>query len=486
MSQGTLPSDLPGWVRSSEPQAHVFPPSVPDWNNLKVLHRNTLPPRSHFFVYKDIEDARKGELALAKSQLLSGQWLFSLSKSPYDGTVDFYKYTPQELADMPGWGTQHNRIMVPGFWQLQGYGRGPQYVNYNYPFPVDPPRVPIDDNECGRYVTCFKLDPVEDKDHQIRLRFEGVDSAFTVWVNHRDVGYSQGARNPSEFDITSFVRFDGVNLLHVEVYQRCDGSYLEDQDQWRISGIFRDVWLHKFPKIHIEDFHVQTLLDDKYQDATLLVEVQLNGHATVELSLEELHKTKVTEENKKPEVIIVAQATKEGSGTITFQVPVANPRKWTAETPYLYRLILNVPGCVVAERVGFRKVELLDGVFCVNGQPVKLRGVNRHEHHPKYGRTVPYDFLEADLIQMKQYNVNAIRTSHYPNDYRLYELADELGLWILDEWYVNLTCRWYDQHADDPVTSSATGCSLLAATVPSTPPTIRTGRKRTSIALARW
>jgi beta-galactosidase len=203
----------------------VYPASTPPWNDLTVLHRNTLKPRTPFFLYEKRYDALSRDVSRAKAQLLSGRWLFHLSKSPLEGHTTFYRDTVDVLTSTWGWG---QTIRVPGMWQLQGYGKGPQYTNYNFPFPVDPPRVPIDDNECGRYVTRFDLGD-QDKEHQLRLRFEGVDSAFTVWVNHREVGYSQGSRNPSEFDITPYVRCPGSNHLHVEVYQRCYGSYIEDQ-----------------------------------------------------------------------------------------------------------------------------------------------------------------------------------------------------------------------------------------------------------------
>ena len=232
MPQGAPASDVPGQAHSAEvaatsgtSQADVFPPSTPDWNNLKVLHRNTLPPRAHFFLYENPHDALSRHVSRSKSQLLSGEWLFHISKHAFTGPNDFHQRTPAELTSL-GWDLQ--KITVPGMWQLQHFGNGPQYLNLNYPFPVDPPHVPIDDNECGRYMTTFHVGK-EDKDHQLRLRFEGVDSAFTVWVNHYKVGYSQGARNPSEFDITPFVRFEDDNYLQVEVYQRCDGSYIEDQ-----------------------------------------------------------------------------------------------------------------------------------------------------------------------------------------------------------------------------------------------------------------
>jgi beta-galactosidase len=202
----------------------VHPKSVPDWDNLQVLHRNTLPPRAHFFLYENEEDALTRDVVRSKSQLLSGQWIFQLSSSPFNGPRDFHSQGFDVLQSNTAWG----RIMVPGMWQCQGYGKGPQYTNMDFPFPVNPPNVPLDDNECGRYVTRFRLEEAE-KGHQFRLRFEGVDAAFTVWVNDHEVGYSQGSRNPSEFDITPFVEFGTPNMLFVEVYQRCDGSYIEDQ-----------------------------------------------------------------------------------------------------------------------------------------------------------------------------------------------------------------------------------------------------------------
>lgn len=400
--------------------ASVFPVSNPDWNNLSVIHRNTLPPRSHFFLYPDSEKALTRDVSQAKAQLLSGEWKFNLSKSPLIGPVGFQDF---DSFEDPDW----NPILVPGMWQLQGFGKGPHYTNFNYPFPVNVPHVPIDENECGRYVTYFQLAP-EDKDHQLRLRFEGVDSAFTVWLNGKDVGYSQGSRNPSEFDITEYVNLEGDNILAVEVYQRCDGTYIEDQDQWWLSGIFRDVWIHKFPqKSHFEDIKVLPTLDDEYKHAKLRVTVDLSTPEKIGLKLLD------------PAGSEVIQGTVSGQQSTVVEFNVDEPLKWTAEMPNLYTLVLSLPDCALTERVGFRRVELVKGVFSVNGNPIKLRGVNRHEHHPDFGRAVPYEWLKTDLLLMKQHNINAIRTSHYINDPRLYELADELGLWILDE--ADLECH---------------------------------------------
>lgn len=414
---------------ASMPSHGTFPASTPDWNNLSVLHRNTLAPRSTFYLYDNEADALSRDISKSKSQLLSGKkWKFHHSTSPFKGPSTFYEAS----YDSSAW----DKVQVPSMWQCQGYGKGPQYTNITYPWPVDPPHVPLDDNECGRYLTNFRVSK-DLEGHQQRLRFEGVDSSFTVWVNGHNVGYSQGSRNPSEFDVTEFVKYDTENHLAVEVYQRCDGSWIEDQDQLWLSGIFRDVYLHSFPKVHPEDFFVQTLLDDDYRDATLKVSVNVSAASNVALKL-------LNAEGK-----LVAEATQQFERESAFSIRVSDPHKWTAETPYLYTVLLTFDGATyLAQRVGFRRVEFIKGVFCVNGNPVKFRGANRHEHHPVHGRAVPYDFMKHDLLLMKQYNLNGIRMSHYINDHRLYDLADELGLWIIDE--ADLECHGFDEIGCDP------------------------------------
>ncbi|EON96212.1 putative glycosyl hydrolase family 2 protein [Phaeoacremonium minimum UCRPA7] len=403
----------------------VFPATAPDWNNLQVIHRNTLPPRPHFFVYDDERSALSRDTKEARTKCLSGTWKFNLSKTPLEGPSHFYA----QDFDASGF----DDVKVPGMWQCQGYGEGPHYANIQYPWPVDPPNVPLEYNECGRYVTSFHVTEEFVKDAQLRLRFEGVDSSFTVWLNGVEVGYSQGSRNPSEFDITDLVELDrpNGNILAVEVYQRCDGSYIEDQDQWWLSGIFRDVYLHSFPKVHLVDFQVETDLDDKYQDAVLKVKIQMNAESDVEIKLLDSGREIIKDFKKL-----------NGKEPTTFEIPISNPVKWTAETPYLYDLVMDF-GKVISHRIGFRKTELLDGVFHINGQPIKFRGVNRHEHHPDTGRAVPLEFLKHDLNLMKLHGLNAIRMSHQINDFRLYELADELGLWILDE--ADLECHGFDE-----------------------------------------
>ncbi|KAK6840279.1 Beta-galactosidase [Apiospora arundinis] len=416
-------------------KAKVRPDHVPDWSNLQVIHRNTLPPRSHFFNYSSERDALSSDVARATSFLLSGTWGFHLTHGPFNGPTDFW----HPSFDNSKW----DLVKVPGMWQCQGFGKGPQYTNVNYPFPVNPPHVPYHDNECGRYVTKFQVPDRLIKDgHQWRLRFEGVDSAFTVWLNGVEIGYSQGSRNPSEFDVTNALDLHSVeNYLAVEVYQRCDGSYIEDQDQWWLSGIFRDVWIHSFPSTRFEDFQIQTLLDDNFEDAGLSVTYKLgsgNEDTTVNLKLLDAEGSVIVEDAQ------VAY----GPSSSSFHCDIKRPHKWTAETPYLYTLVLSVKDVHVSHKVGFRRAELINGVFCVNGNPVKFRGVNRHEHHPSSGRAVPYEFLQRDLLLMKFYNINAIRTSHYINDPRLYDLADELGFWVLDE--ADLECHGFGEVGQDP------------------------------------
>jgi beta-galactosidase len=364
-------------------------PDTPDWSNLSVLHRNTLPPRANFKIYNSESDALSRDESKAHVQSLAGTWKFHLANSPFEAPEGF------EAADFDR--SQWSDIPVPGMWQLQGFGKGPVYTNVAFPIFVDPPHAPFDDNECGSYVTSFSV-PKRLEDDQLRLRFEGVDSAYHVWVNGSLVGYHQGSRNPAEFDI-------------------------EDQDQWRMSGIFRDVFLLGFPKAkHFRDFSVQTIFDDAYENAKLEVQVDVEGEGTVSLKLYDAELKQVVEDSR---------TTGKGDA-VKFSVPVSSPQKWTAETPYLYHLTLSLGNDqVVSHRVGFRQVELKDGLIKVNGKRIVIKGANRHEHHPVHGRAVPYEFMKQDLLLMKTHNINAIRSCHQPSDPRLYDLADEMGFWVM-------------------------------------------------------
>ncbi|KAK0885811.1 hypothetical protein LTR87_000515 [Friedmanniomyces endolithicus] len=428
MPAATGSQQLPARPDANETKSGVYPAQKPDWANLSVLHRNTLPPRSSFVLYNTRDDAHSRDPEKAKAQCLSGdRWQFHLANSPFEAPAGFESPT----FDSGKW----SKIEVPGMWQMQGFGRGPHYTNVQYPFHVDPPHPPYTDNECGSYLTRFLvLDDLQDD--QLRLRFEGVDSAFHVWVNGKEVGYSQGSRNPSEFDITEYVTRGEENVLAVRVYQFCDGSYIEDQDQWWLSGIFRDVFLLGFPKkVHFEDVIIQTLLDEEYRNATLKIRIETSAKATVRLQLLDANGKLLSD----------AEATVQDGGKLEtkFALDVENAILWTAETPYLYKTILSIgDDQFTSHRVGFRQVELKNGLIKVNGNRVVFKGANRHEHHPESGRTVPYEFLKNDLLLMKQHNINALRTCHQPNDPRLYDLADELGLWVMDE--ADLECHGFE------------------------------------------
>lgn len=408
-----------------------FPETKPDWANLEILHRDVLEPRAHFHLYNSEEEALSRDVSKARVYSLSGSWKFHLANSPFEAPADFQA----EAFDSSQW----RDIPVPSMWQLQGFGKGPHYTNVQYHFHVDPPNPPLTDNECGSYILRFQV-PDHLSNDQLRLRFEGVDSAYHVYLNGREVGYHQGSRNPAEFDISDLVKRCEENVLAVRVYQFCDGSYIEDQDQWWLSGIFRDVLLLGFPQQQrIEDVGVQTLLDSDYKDATLNVDVEVTGGGNVKLKLLDAEKN---------ELATASKAT-EGSSRqrVSFSLPVANPYKWTAETPHLYDLVIALESThFVSQRVGFRQVELKDGRITVNGKRIVFKGANRHEHHPLHGRAVPYEFLKRDLLLMKKHNLNSVRTSHQINDPRLYDLADELGLWVMDE--ADLECHGFETIED--------------------------------------
>ncbi|KAK9776134.1 putative beta-galactosidase [Seiridium cardinale] len=391
----------------------------PDYENLDVLQRNRLPTRSYWIP----------ETAI----LLNGVWDFNYALSPLEAPEIKQN---QPVTAEAAWG----RINVPGHWQLQGHGR-PHYTNVIYPFPVCPPHIPTE-NPTGTYRRAFSVPRSWDESSQLRIRFDGVDSSYHVWVNGTLAGYSQGSRNPAEFDISSIVKRDEENELVVQVYQWCEASYIEDQDQWWLSGIFRDVHLLAFPgAVRIEDYFVKTVLDDDYRDATLQVEMALSEPSDHKISLIIL--------DGSSEVGTLERSAQTGSSSVKFELPMHNPKKWTAETPYLYKIKLSLvsaesePVQTIEQNVGFRKVEIKGGLITVNGKPLLLRGTNRHDHHPLFGRAVPLDFVREDLLLMKRHNINALRTSHYPSHPRLYDMADELGLWVMDE--ADLECHgFYD------------------------------------------
>ena len=427
-----------------------------DWENPQVFARNREPARAHFVPYGDMASALAGDKGRSdRFRLLNGVWKFCFSESPEEAPEQFF----EECFDDGGW----DDIPVPYSWQMQGHGR-PHYTNVQYPFPTDPPRVPTE-NPTGSYRRQFFV-PEDWANREIFLRFEGVDSVFNVWVNGQEVGYSQGARLPAEFDVTTRVR-PGLNTLAVQVIQWSDGSYLEDQDMWWLSGIFRDVCLIATPKLHLFDFQVQTVLDDDYDDAALKVRTvtrNYSGQAAegfcVEAKLTDADGRAVA--NLAPSLLPVEAG---GQCEVNLDARIAGPEKWSAERPFLYdlRIVLKDPTGsvteVVSTKVGFRRVEIRDGNLLVNGVPIMLKGVNRHDHHPDLGKAVPLESMLEDVLLMKRHNVNAVRTSHYPNDPRFYDLCDAYGLWVLDE--TDVECHGFgsvgdiSRISDDPVWEAA-------------------------------
>jgi beta-galactosidase/beta-glucuronidase len=395
-----------------------------DWENPAVTGINRLAARSYFFPFPDETTALTGQRSATPWFVpLNGIWRFDYAPAPADAPVGF----EAEAFDDAHWA----ELPVPSCWQMHGFGR-PHYTNVQYPFPVDPPRVPTE-NPTGSYRRRFALADDLVTDRRVVLRFEGVDSAFYVYVNGKQVGFSKGSRLPSEFDVTPFVRA-GENVLAVRVMQWSDGSYMEDQDMWWLSGIFRDVYLLSHPKTHIADVHVQTKLDTAYRDATLNVKLSLDGviirGQQVEFTLLDAQQQPVFD---RP----VSQAV--NSAAVEVNVAVRNPLKWNAETPNLYTLLVMLrdeKGTVVEvvpQKVGFRSVEIKNGAILINGVQVKFKGVNRHEHHPDLGRTLPYEVMLQDVLIMKRHNINSVRTSHYPDDPRWYDLCDEYGIYLIDE-----------------------------------------------------
>jgi beta-galactosidase len=420
--------------------------AVEDWENPEVIQINTEKPHATMYSYGDLKAAEMFDRANSKNfKLLNGDWKFNWVPKPADRPKEFYKTTFDDSA----WKT----IPVPSNWEIEGYGTA-MYTNVQYPFPKNAPKIPHDDNPVGSYRKTFTL-PHNWKGKETIIHFDGVIAAFYLWVNGNKVGYSQGSRTPAEFNITKYLK-PGENLIAAEVYRWCDGSYLEDQDFWRFSGIFRDVYLHARTPQYIRDFTVVTDLDKNYDDATLSVGVELNSKktATVEMILADAQGKKV---------ISKSQTVK---GKTTFSVPVQSPMKWTNENPYLYSMFLTLKNSdgnhleVVPQKVGFREVEIKNNVYMINGVPLKLKGVNRHEVHPDTGQVVDRESMIRDIKLFKENNINAVRTSHYPNAPLFYDLCNEYGIWVMDEANIEThgysTPYWYNYNtkqnplANDP------------------------------------
>ena len=396
-----------------------------EWDDPAVLHVNTEPPHATMMVYPTAELARKG----AKDESpwfrsLNGVWKFNYANSPAARPAGF----EQPWFDDAAW----SDIRVPGNWEIQGFGM-PIYSNSRYPFAYDPrnPRAQRNDNPVGSYRTVFEVPP-EWAGRRVLLHFAGVDSVFYVWVNGVRVGYNEDSRTPAEFDITPHVR-KGPNVLAVEVYRWSDGSYLEDQDMFRLSGIFRDVYLWSTAANHIRDFEIRTDFDKARRDATVNARVDVANRGAARGGDE--RDAAVARRGRArggPSRVQAARVATGGEQHVQIALPVRAPRRWSAETPYLYTALLTLKDAagrvveVIPSRVGFRTVEIRAGRLLVNGQAILVKGVNRHEHSPDSGHYVERAWMVRDIELMKQHNVNAVRTSHYPNDPEWYDLCDRV------------------------------------------------------------
>ena len=414
------------------------------YENLNVLHENTMPARAYYIpASKRMDNLVEHREESDRMQLLNGTWKFQYFTSIYNIKDSFFEknYDTENFDE----------IQVPSVWQMAGYDTH-QYTNIRYPFPFDPPYVP-QDIPCGAYVHNFEYSR-DEKASKAFLNFEGVDSCFYVWINGSYVGYSQVSHMTSEFDVTDVLQ-DGTNTVAVLVMKWCDGSYLEDQDKFRMSGIFRDVYILKRPKQAISDYHIKTRIEDML--AKVEIEMKFYSPLNVKISIED----------RNGAVVALGSIAEEGTAVLE----IASPELWNTENPYLYKLILETENEVIVDHIALRKVEIKDQVIYLNGQKIKFRGVNRHDSDPVTGFTISLEQLTTDLTLMKQHNFNAIRSSHYPNAPFFYEMCDKYGFMVIDEADIeahgpfmiyrkedtdyNRFKRWNEKIADDPVWEEA-------------------------------
>lgn len=414
------------------------------YEDLSVLHENTMPARAYYIpASKRMDNLVEHREESDRMQLLNGTWKFQYFNSIYDIQDSFFEknYDTENFDE----------IQVPSVWQMAGYDTH-QYTNIRYPFPFDPPYVP-QDIPCGAYVHNFEYSR-DEKASKAFLNFEGVDSCFYVWINGSYIGYSQVSHMTSEFDVTDVLQ-DGTNTVAVLVMKWCDGSYLEDQDKFRMSGIFRDVYILKRPKQAISDYHIKTRIEDML--AKVEIEMKFYSPLNVKISIED----------RNGAVVALGSIAEEGTAVLE----IASPELWNTENPYLYKLILETENEVIVDHIALRKIEIKDQVIYLNGQKIKFRGVNRHDSDPVTGFTINPEQITTDLTLMKQHNFNAIRSSHYPNAPFFYEMCDKYGFMVIDEADIeahgpfmiyrkedtdyNRFKRWNEKIADDPVWEEA-------------------------------
>lgn len=434
-----------------------------DWENPGMFDQNKEEPHATLMPFKNEQSAltkKRKESVYYKS--LNGTWKFNWVRKSSDRPIDFFK----ESYDVSKW----NDIPVPSNWEVQGYGV-PIYVNHQYEFadykapvsddiefvekiyPKNPGKVPHDYSPVGSYKRTFNV-PVLWENRRVFLQFGAVKSAMYVWINGQKVGYSQGSKTPAEWDITCYLK-PGENSLAVEVYRWSDGSYLECQDFWRISGIERDVFIYSTPHVRIHDFFAKADLDENYENGIISLDVDLKNH-TDKLKSGDYHlQYKLLDEDDKQIAFgeLRADINRKSDLKISFSEQIPTPKKWTAETPNLYSLLIilknkeNATVEVVTTKVGFRKVEILDGVFHINGMAVLIKGVNRHEHDQYTGHVISEEGMIKEVSLMKQFNINAVRTSHYPHDERFYELCNEYGLYVTDEANIESHGMYYGKYS---------------------------------------
>jgi len=436
---------------------------VSDWENPQMINQNKEAAHATFMPFRTVEEAltqKRNQSVFYKC--LSGIWKFNWVRKPADRPVDFYKTD----FDVSGW----DNIPVPANWELQGYGI-PIYVNHQYEFadykapvseeikfidriyPANPGKVPHNYNPVGSYRRTFTV-PENWDGRQVFIQFGAVKSAFYIWVNGKKVGYSQGSKLPAEWDISEYL-IEGENVLAAEVYRWSDGSYLECQDFWRISGIERDVFIYSTPKVRIRDYYAKADLDSEYKNGLFSLDVDLSNHVeklrsgnyTVEYQIIGEGKRTVASDSQE------AKINKKTNLSLTFTDEIESPKKWTSETPNLYSLVIilkNEDGEIVetvSSKIGFRKVEIIDTIFKINGVAVLIKGVNRHEHDQYNGHVISEENMIKEIALMKQFNINAVRTSHYPTNERFLELCDEYGLYVTDEANIESHGMYYSEHS---------------------------------------
>ncbi|WP_167612026.1 glycoside hydrolase family 2 TIM barrel-domain containing protein [Maribellus sediminis] len=434
-----------------------------DWENPAVFDLNKEKPHATLMPFRTIDEAltQKNHQSVFY-QTLSGTWKFNWVRKPADRPVDFY----QPNYDVSSW----DDIQVPSNWELEGYGV-PIYVNHQYEFadhkapisdeiefiedlyPAHPGQVPHDYNPVGSYRRTFTV-PESWDGRQVFIQFGAVKSAFYLWINGQKVGYSQGSKTPAEWDITRYLKA-GENVVAAEVYRWSDGSYLECQDFWRISGIERDVYIYSTPKVRVRDFFAKADLDSDYKNGLLSLDVDLknqvsklrSGNYTVQYQIFDTKGGLIAEDEQE------AKINNKENLQLNFSKEIENPLKWTAETPNLYSLVISLKNTdgetteVVSAKIGFRKIEIIDAIFYINGVPVAIKGVNRHEHDQYTGHVISEEAMIKEIALMKQFNINAVRTSHYPNDERFYDLCDEYGLYVTNEANIESHGMYYGEHS---------------------------------------